>query len=84
MTVRAKILKLLQLSDRRLTRLEDARAQDRKLLEEIKGLLVQLNAGQTELRSRLIEHADRQGQEVGFLRQRLTLLERRPATNGGR
>lgn len=84
MTVRAKILKLLNLSDRRLTRLEDARAADRRLLEEIKGLLVQLSKGQGELHSRLIESDDRRGQEIGFLRQRLTMLERRPATNGGR
>lgn len=84
MTVRAKILKLLQLSNRRLERIEDARAKDRQLLEEIKGLLVRVSDGQEELRSRLIEHADRQGKETNFLRQRLTLLERRPATNGGR
>lgn len=83
MSVRAKILRLLHLTSRRLERLEDARAADRRLLEDIRGLLVQLSDGQQELRSRLIEHADRQGQEVSRLRQRVTLLERlRPATNG--
>lgn len=83
MSVRAKILRLLHLTSRRLERLEDARAADRRLLEDIRGLLVQLSDGQQELRSRLIEHADRQGREVSHLRQRVTLLERlRPATNG--
>lgn len=83
MSVRAKILRLLHLTSRRLERLEDARAADRRLLEDIRGLLVQLSDGQQELRSRLIEHADRQGQEVSHLRQRVTLLERlRPAANG--
>lgn len=67
MTVRRLILKLLRSQNRRLERVEDAQTSQTQLLQEIKRLLVQLSDEQRELRSRLLDTADRQGTRIAKL-----------------
>jgi len=59
--IRQMILRLLRTQDRRLENVENGQDTDRKLLDEIKKLLVDLSARHGELHSAVLKSTDEHG-----------------------